>query len=265
MASPSGPTEGRNAGFEQLDWISSTGDVAFYRYPKGVPAGARLTQRYTFEQRDVIQNMNAWGGVFLTRNDDLVASGPVGWNGGATGPVFPIATNPAFLYETPLVRFVDPSTPQLTDNTVIDVAGLTGPYKSPRPLSVQIEAMLDAVLEWGPASPVQATSWLSILCNYGYRVSQSSGAEEIVATVPVRLVPTRQLEGAQKAGFAEALAQSILEWPGWSTTRPDSFVEFDMKVFTVPPGASAQISSLRPVLEFSSLRLPVDSISSQAQ
>jgi len=265
VASPSGPTEGRNAGFEQLDWISSTGDVAFYRYPKGVPAGARLTQRYTFEQRDVIQNMNAWGGVFLTRNDDLVASGPVGWNGGATGPVFPIATNPAFLYETPLVRFVDPSTPQLTDNTVIDVAGLTGPYKSPRPLSVQIEAMLDAVLEWGPASPVQATSWLSILCNYGYRVSQSSGAEEIVATVPVRLVPTRQLEGAQKAGFAEALAQSILEWPGWSTTRPDSFVEFDMKVFTVPPGASAQISSLRPVLEFSSLRLPVDSISSQAQ
>ena len=262
VASPSGPTGGRNPGFLPLDWLGATGDVAVYRYPEDVPASSRLTQRFVFEDRNIIENMNAWGGIFLTRNDDLVAGGPVGWNGGATGPISPIATNPSFLYETPLVRFIDPMTPVLIDGTTILVSGLTGPNPSPRPLAKQIEAMLDAVLEWGPASPVHATSWLSILCSYGYRVSEASGPEEIVATVPVRLVPTRQLAGDKKVEFAASLALSIQQWQGWATRHQDGFLVFDMKVFTMPPGASAQISSLKPVLEFESLRLPVDSISS---
>jgi len=32
------------------------------------------------DERDVIQNENGWAGVFLTRNEDLISSGPLGPN-----------------------------------------------------------------------------------------------------------------------------------------------------------------------------------------
>jgi len=265
IQSITGPTSGvgPDAGFQELTFLGATGWVANYQYPDGFSIDEQITQRFRFSGRNVIQNQNAWGGAYLTRNDDLIASGPVGWNngGGATGPISPIQTNEAFLYETPLVRFIDPMTPLLIDGSAINAAGLTGNAGSSRPLATQIENMLNAVLEWGPTSPVQATSYLSILCSYGYPVAGAGTPEEIVATIPVRLVPTQLLQGSQKTQFAAALSVSILQWLAATTPRSSGVLIFDLNTFTVPLGASGPASGLKPILEFENLRIPIAAIS----
>jgi LysM repeat protein len=266
VQSLSGPTSstGPDAGFVELTFAGASGMVATYDYTGIVPSTQQLTQRFVFPKRNVIQNQNAWGGIYLTRNDDLIASGPLGWSdiAGATGPIAPVPTNQAFLYETPLVRFVDPTTPLLVDQNTIDVAGLTGQSASPRSLTAQIEAMLDAVLEWGAGSPVQADSYLSILCSYSFPLSGGGSQQEIVATVPVRLVPTRYLSSGGKSTFAAQLSASIQMWEGWPTRSANGFLVFDLKTFTVPVGTSGPTEALKPVLEFENLRIPVNVISS---
>jgi LysM repeat protein len=261
-----GPTSatGPDAGFVELTFAGASGMVATYDYTEIVPSTQQLTQRFVFPKRNVIRNQNAWGGIYLTRNDDLIASGPLGWSdiAGATGPIAPVPTNQVFLYETPLVRFVDPTTPLLVDQNTIDVAGLTGQSASPRSLTAQIEAMLDAVLEWGAGSPVQADSYLSILCSYSFPLSGAGSQQEIVATVPVRLVPTRYLSSGGKSTFAAQLSASIQMWEGWPTRSANGFLVFDLKTFTVPVGASGPTEGLKPVLEFENLRIPVNAVSS---
>ena len=213
--------EGPDAGWLPLTRFGPTaGTSASFSYPSGFPVNAPITQRFLLEERDVIQNQNASGGIYLTRNDDLIASGPLGTTGpsGPTGPQGAVATNEAFLYETPLVSFINYLTPFISDQTKIDVSALSGPSgptAPPRTLAQHIENMLDAVLELGPQSPVQADSEISILCSYGFPISGAGGDGELVAVTPIRLVPAQALTPETKTEFAYQLSESILGWPGW--------------------------------------------------
>jgi LysM repeat protein len=255
---------GPDAGFLPLKRFGPTaGPVANYKYPAGFPSSDLVTQRFLLPSRDVIQNQNASGGIYLTRNDDLIASGPLGSQGptGPSGPHAPIATNRDFLYQTPLVRFINPLTPFLTVGEPINVAGLggaSGPV-GPRSLAQHIENMLDAVLELGSKSVIKADSKIAILCSYGFPVA---GAEELTATIPVRLVPAQFLTAELKNAFAFKLSKSIQSWPRWPGAGGPGVLIFDLSVFTVPgmTGPSGPTETLKPILQFENLRVPLANI-----
>ncbi|HKS08900.1 MAG TPA: LysM domain-containing protein [Pyrinomonadaceae bacterium] len=261
LTAPTGGT-GPDAGFLPLTRFGPTsGMTATFSYPPDFPADVPITQRFLFEERDVIQNQNASGGIYLTRNDNLIASGPLGAVSptGSTGPQKPVDTSEAFLYQTPMVSFINPLTPILSDSTPIDVANLrgpSGPTQPPRTLPQHIENMLDAVLELGPDSPVQADSEISILCSYAFSVGGEGG---IVATTPIRLVPAQLMTASTKTGFAHELSKSILSWPGWPGYGGPGELIFDLNVFTTAGGDTSD-SSLKPILEFEILRVPVSQI-----
>jgi hypothetical protein len=116
--------------------------------------------------------------------------------------------------------------------------------------------MLDAVLELGPDSPVQADSEISILCSYAFMVGGEGG---IVATTPIRLVPAQLMTASAKTAFAHELSKSILSWPGWPGYGGPGEIIFDLNVFTTAGGNTSD-SSLKPILEFEVLRVPVSQI-----
>jgi hypothetical protein len=258
---------GPDAGWLPLTGFGPTGGTtASFHYPPGFPVNAPITQRFLFGGRDVIQNQNASGGIYLTRNDDLIASGPLGATGpySPTGPQGPVATNDAFLYETPLVSFINRMTPFISDRTQIDVSALSGPSgptAPPRTLAQHVENMLDAVLELGPQSPVQADSEISILCSYGFPISGAGGPGELVAVTPIRLVPAQTLTAETKTYFAYQLSESILGWPGWPGYGGPGELIFDLSAFTTAGGgATGPNNSAKPILEFEYLRVPLAQI-----
>lgn len=261
LTAPTGGT-GADAGFIPLTRFGPTsGITATFKYPPDFPADVPITQRFLFEGRDVIQNQNASGGIYLTRNDNLIASGPLGTVSptGSTGPQRPVDTSEAFLYQTPMVSFINPLTPFLSESTPIDIANLrgpSGPARPPRTLAQHIENMLDAVLELGPDSPVQADSEISILCSYAFNVGGMGG---IVATTPIRLVPAQLMTASRKTTFADELSKSILSWPGWPGYGGPGEIIFDLNVFTTAGGDTSD-SSLKPIVEFEVLRVPVSQI-----
>jgi hypothetical protein len=262
LTAPTGGT-GADAGFIPLTRFGPTaGMTATYSYPPDFPIDVPITQRFLFEGRDVIQNQDASGGIYLTRNDDLIASGPLGAvsPSGPTAPPRSVETNEAFLYQTPFVSFINPLTPFLSDSTPIDVANLrgpSGPAQPPRTLAQHIENMLDAVLELGPQSLVQADSEISILCSYAFNVGGPDG--QVVATTPILLVPAQLLTAANKTAFANQLSESILSWPGWPGYGGPGELIFDLNVFTAA-GLDTAESSLKPILEFEVLRIPLSQI-----
>jgi LysM repeat protein len=261
LTAPTGGT-GADAGFIPLTRFGPTaGMTATFSYPPDFPVDVPITQRFLFEERDVIQNQNGSGGIYLTRNDNLIASGPLGAvvPTGPTGPQRTVDTNEAFLYQTPLVSFINPLTPFLSDSTPIDVANLrgpSGPAQPPRTLAQHIENMLDAVLELGPQSLVQADSEIAILCSYAFTVGGEGG---IVATTPIRLVPAQLMTSSTKTAFANQLSESILSWPGWPGYGGPGELIFDLNVFTTAGGDTSD-SSLKPILEFEALRIPLSQI-----
>jgi hypothetical protein len=264
IRSLTGPTAGTgpDAGFLPLTRFGPTmGMTATFSYPPDFPADAPLTQRFLFEARDVIQNQNGSGGIYLTRNDNLISSGPLGALGPSapTGPERPIATSGAFLYQTPLVSFVNPLIPLLTDSTPINVANLSGPSgpaRPPRTLPQHIENMLDAILEFGPQSVMQADSQISILCSYAFSIGGPDS--DIVATTPIRLVPAQLLTSDTKTEFANQLSNSIVSWPGWPGYGGPGELIFALSVFSTASGNTD--TSLKPILEFEALRIPISEI-----
>ncbi|MET0553828.1 MAG: LysM domain-containing protein [Vicinamibacteria bacterium] len=282
VQSPSGPTSGPDAGFLPLVFEGATGLTAGYRYPDGVATGRRLTQRVRFHDRDVIRNKNAWGGAFVTRNEDLVRVGPLGTTGwsGAVG------TNPSFVYRTPVTRFIDRLYPGLVDQAAIDLSALPGPSgpppPAPRTLDEHLANLLFALLDLGPASPLQPSSELGLLCRYAYALASRTvdgRVEQLDASVPVRLVPTFAAQSGNRDAFVAALRRSLEEWR--RDTAPagaEGALVFDATVFASAGAAALSLAvdprplaagealgatgpaGPRPILRTSQLRLPLRSI-----
>jgi LysM repeat protein len=257
VKSPTAPTggSGPDGGFVQLD-----GKEGFYTYPPGITAGRPITQRLLFRERDVIRNKNAWSGVYVARNENLIANGPLGPRG-MTGPV---ATRPEFIYRTPIVRFVDPLTPFVVNRNPIDVSGLTGPWgpAGRRALSVHLTNMIDAILELWPWSQTKAESLLQLLVNYAFAAAGgASGQDVLLASTPIRLAPTRSIDAVTRDALVAELAANLERW--YRTGGPTGaagYLSFEASTFTGDAAPGLTGSAQKPILRLEQLVLPIDKI-----
>jgi LysM repeat protein len=269
---PQGGTGGTGPDAGYLMLTPSSSDPGLYIYPPDIAEHEQLTYRFLFPNRDVIDDTDGWGGLYVNRNARLVANGPLG----ATGSTGPISTNPAFVYQTPLVKFIDPMTPLLDDPATIDISTLGGPTGSPAPLSVHLTRMLNAVLGDPPAGPSFDNDVL-IVCNYGF-VLAGTGDNELLATTPIRLLPTTSVGPSSEAAVVADLALSLTQWKEMNgVANGVGRIVFEVTVFSEvsvsrpspaptllgvrhPAMLGSGITPLRPILRLRNLQLPLSAI-----
>lgn len=251
---PTGP--GPDSGYVEL----TQAGTGYYLYPPGLPADQRTTLRLLYRDRDVIRNKNVWSGVYVARNQNLIANGPLGPKG-VTGAV---ATRSDFVYRTPMVRFIDPLTPFVANSSAMNIDSLTGPAPPTpkRSLADHLNNMIDAVLELQPWSPVQAESILQLLVSYTFTLAgEGAGEDSLVATVPIRLAPMRSITPDVRRRLVAELSADLKQWR--ATNQPsgaEAFLGFDASVFTETPLPSGDGGIQKPILRLDTLILPIDAI-----
>jgi hypothetical protein len=216
-----------------------------YEYPHGITAGFPVTHRYSFTMRDVIRDQNAQGMINITRNDNLIDSGPLG----PTGATDSIPTSSAFVYSTAEVGFVDVLTPYLEDGVPIP----TGQTAEP-PLAPKIEALLTEVLELSGANPPLASN-ITLACNLGFATALSNG-QSLLASTPVRLAPMTSVSADGVSAYAQALAESLQRWQDDNGVPPQgSSLMFDLTVYSEV--AVGDTTAYKPVLRLRNLQMPI--------
>jgi hypothetical protein len=255
-----GPTGGPDAGFLPLTLLAPTGTVASYAYPPDVPSGD-MTHRFVLPGRDVARDTFAWGGVWLTRNTGLVAAGPVG----PTGDGGPVATNEAFVYRTPVVRFIDPATPLLLATAEIDVGGLPpAPGVSGATIAAHLQNLLYAAAEIAPSLGGNGV-WLELTCRYGYTATVAAG-RPLYAWMPLLLVPAAFVGSWNEGAYVSGLETRLQEWrAGAGVSTAAGAFGFDLTVLSgipsaAPPAAAGGQPALVPVLRLENLVLAFASI-----
>ncbi len=226
-------------------FLPMEGGDGFYAYPPGFRADETLTYRFRFDGRDVIRNATGRGAIAVSRNDRLVAHGPLG----PTGAGAPVPTASDFIYRTPFVQFADPLVPLIDNDAPIDVSAGSGPQKLREQLLSLLRRATD-VARGGGAPQV-----IEMLCSYGFPLA---GVDDgtLVATTPIRLVPSRTISPADVEPFADELAASLNEWHRTSgVTGDDGRLVFALSVFSTGTDGGAL-----PILRFRNLQLPVSAV-----
>lgn len=128
---------------------------------------------------DVVQQQNAWAAVRLTRNKNLVLL--------SREPKIYRQTNPAFVFQTPDVRFTNPITPLLINPIRWNVATLNSPNGTPqkRSLADHLQAMFDTLLPNCAEKPYD----LRVACRYAFSLARNAANEDLLSTLPVLLGP----------------------------------------------------------------------------
>lgn len=184
--------------------------VYIYQFDTGTPnsapnlGSAALPDRTVIiPNRDIIRDQSAWSAVWLARNRKLVEG---------------VATNPAFIYETPRVRFSNPVTPLLVNDVDWDIASLSAVGAgTPQPgtLEEHLDRLFATLL---PATADRAFD-LRLDCRYAFALRGS-----LLTSIPVLLGPRLSLgEGADIQAdlkpFRDNLAESIRRWK--QASRPE--------------------------------------------
>jgi LysM repeat protein len=187
----------------EMPIIVQTSQESVYKYPEASntlgPFGS-LRQKFVFEKCDVVHLQNAWGGVWITRNEHLIDS---------------THTNAGFVYRTPLVRFRNPMVPFLEYDEIIPINFSSGLKASLRSLFQSLFAATGKT--WDKYSERS----LTLTCSYDYElVASTPGETPIISRVPVlfqprhyfKLDPEKPDWGDQRASFVEELCQAIETW-----------------------------------------------------
>jgi hypothetical protein len=221
-----------------------------YKYVPPIPANVPVTHRFRFGNLDVIARKNAYGGMSITRNDNLIASGPIG----VTGSTGPMPTNERFIYTTDEVRFVDGLTP-IIDNRAVIAVSLSGSLKE------KLVTLLTQVLALQPGSKIEP-SLITLEVSFAF-----PAGEALRASTPIRLVPQSRVGTTTVQGYASELAKSILQWLAAqkNPSRSNTLV-LDLTVLsatplrgptgTFEPIGPTGVEPLRPVLRLHQLQFP---------
>ena len=228
-----------------------------YRHPISVPLDLKLA----LPELDAVRYQNGWSGVAVSRNENLL---------GRADPA--AATNPLFVYRTPLSLFSSKVTPTL----VIDaLAPLTTRDVD---LATAFADFFSVVFNLG-SSPAPATFQVKVAARYAYALTSSltsSGepAETITPSVPLVLVPLYAFDTATDANpasptsFVSRLAAAVTAAADTTgaATVPGQYL-FDIGVYSslkpaadqevaAPEGAAQEALPSKPLLDIRNRTYP---------
>jgi hypothetical protein len=176
--------------------------------------GSVTTRQLDFEELNILDWQNAWAGIYVTRNKDLVK------NSQGTGY---LPTNKLFIYQTPLVKFYNQLNPLLTCNEGINVAAMNKNGKpAPDVMAVHIFNLFSGLLQ----STGNNSQMVKTECMYTYNLNGTSLYNTI--DLPVLLVPPKPIDPTTdlnigssppyciegNESFACQVAGALLTWYG---------------------------------------------------
>lgn len=176
-------------GYQTEEVTPDSGSFRFYTQPKPndpkiyLPYSKRAdinTRTVSFEGLDILDTINAWSGVYLTRNDELLMNPDGSYQ----------TTNPKFIYQTPLVRFYNKLAPLLVCNERIDVASIGSTDGASRVLTLaeHIRNLLSHLLE----NSHNFNPTLKLEVRYNYSLGGASPFQDI--ELPMLLIPARSIQ-----------------------------------------------------------------------
>jgi LysM repeat protein len=243
--------QGPDGSFYPMRRLDGDTELAEYSYGITVMPGDRTVHRFSFTGNNILAVQNAVGAVAVSRNLDLIASGPLGPSqspGGSPSP--PISTNPMFVYQTAQAWPPGPVSPVLSCTAAIDIAGLTGASAT---LPELLDAMFGAVLDGagqGPTAP-----WVSLAASYGFSPAGASGPEGLRSSTPVIFIPTQQT--AQLDGMIAAVGATLGRWETTSgPTGAAGALVMDVNILVGAPIGTG----LQPLVEFTNLQIAMTDV-----
>ncbi|HSR51742.1 MAG TPA: hypothetical protein VLV83_13015, partial [Acidobacteriota bacterium] len=182
---------------------SESGLTATYSY-QGTDNSDPLVRTLIFPYLDVLDTENGWGGIQLTRNKVLYKENPE------------ITTSDAFIYQTPLVRFVNKKTPLIDISAGLD---FDSAITQPQPLRVILGDLFQALFEGADleagGSEEAGQRTMQVTTSYSYDVRGGSGP----ATGPDEDASFLiNLPVLSRPPFSFVLGED------WDPNSPDSFV-----------------------------------------
>lgn len=213
-------------GYDTLE--ETAGTATGYRTFKYASAGETLP--YGNRNEDIFRTVhagglnildiqNAWGGVRLVRNEELLHDMQGKW----------METNPHFLYQTPVVMFYAKQTPLLCNNEVIDLyevaKGMCGECVD-LPLRKYIELLFESLCD---CMELHSSLCVKAEVNYSYFIPDT----HYQVTVPLILTFPVRMAAQEKGGdFSRSLAEKLerkLEESG----LPDGQLHIDLSVYSL--------------------------------
>jgi len=201
---------------------------------------------------DVLQIQNAWGAIRLARNKNLVD--------GRT-------TNPAFIFQTPEVRFKNRITPLIINDKRWDIADLSqGKHK--QPLAEHLKRLFETLL---PPQSDRAYD-LRVSCQYAFALAAGYPgiADDLLTALPILLTPrfTVQQSDAQinMLAITQQLRTNIItEITDWQARKRPNRTQgryiFSVNLFSHAPfGSTATTNPNLPLLQLDHLQLALADI-----
>jgi LysM repeat protein len=186
-------------------------------------SGRNLSARQlVFDDFDILKVENAWAGAAVKRNENLLPNE---------------TTNPAFVFQSPVVRFVNVLTPLLDPDEEIDIADFT--TQKPARLSQFLSDFLIAFFEAAQTAGNENRT-VRLGAAYGYGLQTESPFPDLGVTIPILLTtPTSISILKDKLGpdspFVKAVSDTINEW--FRNNQPSGVQDngklwFDLSVYS---------------------------------
>ncbi len=182
------------------------------------------TRRMVFKDFDILKVENAWAGAAVKRNEDLIE--------GET-------TNPAFVFQSPVVRFVNVLTPLLDPDEKIDIADYA--KQKPAKLAQFLSDFLIAFFEEAQTVGNENRT-IRLGASYGYGLQDSGETSALVpdleVTIPILLsmpTPISIVKLAPDSPFIKDVSDTIEFW--FRTNAPSGLKEsgklwFDLSIYS---------------------------------
>lgn len=190
--------------------ISQTGDSVSYYFEQNnqvlpYDIGRNLSSRQlVFSDFDILRIENAWAGAAVKRNENLVPDK---------------ITNPDFVFQSPVVRFVNVLTPLLDPDEEIDVADFT--TEPSALLARYLSDFLIAFFE-GAQTSGNENRTIQLAAAYGYglhdsNVSESPLVPDLNIRIPILLTTPTSIsilkeQLSPESPFISAVAETINAW-----------------------------------------------------
>lgn len=187
--------------------------------------GRNLSARQlVFNDFDILKVENAWAGAAVKRNENLLP--------GET-------TNPAFVFQSPVVRFVNVLTPLLDPDEEVDIADFT--IQKPAKLAQYLSDFMIAFFEAAQtAGNENRTVRLGAAYGYGLQSAGQAEALDLEVTIPILLTtPTPISILKEKLGpdspFIKAVSDTVNDW--FKLNKPSGVPDsgrlwFDLSVYS---------------------------------